>query len=49
MVREHDPNEKQAGGALVVVRDGESPLHGEPDRVGICDGAVENNENKELR
>ena len=29
MLREHDPDDTQVGGAFVVVRDGESPLHGE--------------------
>jgi hypothetical protein len=27
--RKHDSEDKQAGGASIVVRDGESPLHGE--------------------
>ena len=29
MLRGHDPDDVLAGGASVVVRDGESPLHGE--------------------
>lgn len=29
MLREHDPDDEQTGGALVVVGDGESPLQGE--------------------
>jgi hypothetical protein len=29
MLKEHDPEVEQAGGAFIVVRDGESPLHGE--------------------
>ena len=28
-VKGADPDDHQVGGALVVVRDGESPLHGE--------------------
>ena len=33
MLREHDPDDEQADGALVVVRDGESPLHGEGEQL----------------
>jgi hypothetical protein len=32
MLREYDPDDEQAGGALVVVGDGESPLHGEGEQ-----------------
>jgi hypothetical protein len=33
MLREYDPDDEQAGGALVVVGDGESPLHGEGEQL----------------
>ena len=32
MPREHDPDDVQTGGALVVIGDGESPLHGEGEQ-----------------
>jgi len=33
MLREHDPDDEQTGGALVVVGNGESPLHGEGEQL----------------
>ncbi len=37
LLREHDPDDKQAGEAPVVVRDGESPLHGEGEQfIYVC-------------
>ena len=36
MLRGHDPDDVSTGGASVVVRDGESPLHGEGRAVQVC-------------
>ncbi|WP_265339828.1 hypothetical protein [Yersinia ruckeri] len=38
MLRGHGPDDALAGGASVVVRDGESPLHGEGKQFkGVCE------------